>query len=135
MSPCPHCGAKARVEASSFFRWRCSVCGGPVVPEGTGELASLVRAHRSRAMAVGWFAAAIVFGCVALFAGGVALLLWAAARGAAIVVGGVGVVAGFISGTGRAKGRRHNADARRELEVAYSAAVPPGTATAAAEGT
>jgi hypothetical protein len=80
-----------------------------------------VRAHRARAMAVGWFAAAVVFACIAVLAGGVALLLWSAARGAAVVVGGVAVVAGFIAGAGRAKGLRHNAEARRELEVAYAA--------------
>jgi hypothetical protein len=107
------------VEASSFFRWRCGVCGGPVVPDGTGELASLVRAHRSRAMAVGWFAAAIVFGCIAALAGSVAFLLWAAARGAAAVVGAVAVVAALVAGTGRARGVRHNAEARKELSVAW----------------
>ncbi len=135
MSPCPHCGASARIEASRFFRWRCGVCSGPVVREGTSELASLVRAHRARAMAVGWFAAAIVFGCIAASGAAVGLLLWPAAHGAALVVGSVALVAGVIAGTGRAKGRRHNAEARRELEVAYAAPLASGNPTAAAEAT
>lgn len=89
------------------------------MPEGTSELASLVRAHRARAMAVGWLAAGVVFAGIAVLAGGVTLLLWSAARGAAFVVGGVGVVAAVMAGTGRAKGVRHNAEARRELQAAY----------------
>ncbi len=102
-----------------------------MVPEGTSELASLVRAHRSRAMAVGWFAAAIVFAGITALAAGVTLLLWSApaARGSAVVVGSVGGVAGIIAGTGRARGRRHNAEARRELEVAYAARLDSGDST------
>ena len=36
LAPCPHCGAAARMEPSVALRWRCGVCGGPLVPtEGT----------------------------------------------------------------------------------------------------
>jgi hypothetical protein len=82
-------------------------------------------------MAVGWFAAAVVFAGIAAMAVGVALLLWSApaARSSAVVVGGVGGVAGLIAGAGRAKGSRHNAEARRELEVAYAARLDSGNST------
>jgi MFS family permease len=117
------------VEASAFFRWRCGVCGGPVVPEGTKALASLVRAHRARAMAVGWFAAAGVFACIATLSAGLAMVLWSSTHAAAIVLASVAAVSAVLANAGRVKGQRRNAEARRELEVAWGDPPPsPGDA-------
>ena len=86
LAPCPHCGALARVEPSAALRWRCAVCGGPLVPtEGgvarsNGELASLVRVAAARAMALGWIAAAFVLGAIAVMARRRRAPLWASHR-------------------------------------------------------
>jgi hypothetical protein len=96
-----------------------------VVPEGTSDLASLVRAHRARAIAVGWLAAAVVFAIVATLGGGLALLLWSAARTAALVVGGVVAVSMIVAVTGWARGAQHNAVASKALEAAHSTPLAP----------
>ncbi|HEX3345041.1 MAG TPA: hypothetical protein VHS09_10745 [Polyangiaceae bacterium] len=125
MSKCPHCGAVAHVEPSASLRWRCAVCGGPVVPtEGDvprsdGELPHLVRSHRARAMALGWLAASFVLGSIAAMAAGVALLVGLAshlALGLLVVVAGVSAL--LAAGSLR-RSRRRRAEARAELEQAW----------------
>jgi type IV secretory pathway TrbD component len=125
LAPCPHCGAKARVEASGALRWRCGVCGGPLVPtdasvpRSNGELPHLVRSQRTRAMALGWTAAAFVLGAVGMMAAGVGLLVWMASHGAAIVVGAIALAA-FVATMGslrRARTRR--VEARAQLDEAW----------------
>ncbi|MGH7298469.1 MAG: hypothetical protein ACRELB_26245, partial [Polyangiaceae bacterium] len=125
LAPCPHCGARARVEASAALRWRCGVCGGPLVPTDAGlvrshrELPQLVRSQRTRAMALGWTAAAFVLGAIGMMAAGVGLLVWFASHGAAIVLAAIAAAA-FVATTAslrRARGRR--AEARAELDQAW----------------
>jgi uncharacterized SAM-binding protein YcdF (DUF218 family) len=69
-------------------------------------------------MAFGWFAAAVVFAGIATITGGLAVLLWSATHGAAVLLGGLAAVAAIVSVTGRVRGKRCNAEARGELETA-----------------
>lgn len=138
MSPCPHCGALALAEPSAFFRWRCAVCGGPVVASDEGSmaqpappLAPLVRAQRWRAMAFGWFAAAAVFAGIAALAGGLTVILWAVTRAATLAAFALGAVAGVAAAlalVGRARGVRHSDQARAALVVAWQSAAGDGAA-------
>jgi Flp pilus assembly protein TadB len=122
---CPHCGALAAVEPSVALRWRCTVCGGPVVPtdddvaRSNGELADLVRSHRARAMALGWMAGALVLCAIALMALGVALLAWFASHVTALLlvaIAGAAATLALISGR-RSKRRRD--EAREQLDQAW----------------
>ena len=125
MSKCPHCGAVAHVEPSASLRWRCAVCGGPVVPtEGDiarsdGELPHLVRSHRARAMALGWLAASFVLGSIAAMAVGVALLVGLASHFAAALLGVVGVVAATLAVVSLRRSGRRRAEAREQLDHAW----------------
>jgi hypothetical protein len=123
---CPHCGALARIERSSgALRWRCGVCGGPIVPteEGVarsdGELASLVRAQRARAMAVGWIAGAVVLGAVGVMGVGLALLLWLASHVVAGVLGVLAVCTGLLAAYFLRRARRRDTDARVAVDDAW----------------
>jgi len=125
---CPHCNALARVEPSGALRWRCSVCGGPIVPidEGIGrahgELAPLVTAQRTRAMAVGWTAAAVVLGAIAAMGLGLAALVWLASHGAGIVLGVVAGVAGALAWSSRRRAKARAAESRAALDQAWEIA-------------
>lgn len=125
MSRCPHCGALAHVEPSASLRWRCAVCGGPLVPtEGDiarsdGELPHLVRSHRARAMALGWLAASFVLGSIAAMAVGVALLVAGASTLAAALLGVVGVGAATLAVVSLRRSRRRRAEAREQLDHAW----------------
>jgi hypothetical protein len=125
VSKCPHCGAVANVEPSASLRWRCAVCGGPLVPteEGIprsdGELPHLVRSHRARAMALGWLAAFFVLGSIAAMAVGVALLVWFASHAAAALLGLVGAGAATLAVVSLGRSRRRRAEARAELDHAW----------------
>lgn len=125
MSKCPHCGAVAHVEPSAALRWRCAVCGGPLVPtEGDlarsdGELPHLVRSHRARAMALGWLAASFVLGAIGAMAVGVALLVGLVSHLAAALLGVVAVVAGVLAVSSLRRSRRRKAEARAELDQAW----------------
>jgi hypothetical protein len=72
-------------------------------------------------MAFGWFAAAVVFACIATLAGGLALLLWPATHTTAVVLAAVAAIAAIVALTGRARGARRNAEARQNLEAAWQA--------------
>ena len=125
MSKCPHCGAVAHVEPSASLRWRCAVCGGPLVPtEGDivrsdGELPHLVRSHRARAMALGWLAASFVLGSIAAMAAGVALLVGLASPLAAGLLGVVALVAASFAVVSFRRSRRCRAEAREQLDHAW----------------
>ena len=127
MTKCPHCGALAEVERSTLLRWRCAVCGGPLVPsEGVerphGELGSLVRAQRARAMALGWTAAVVLFVCIAVMGAGVGALLWTASHMAGLVLSGVGAGAAMLAIASRVRSGRRNAEARKALDEAWQRA-------------
>ncbi len=125
MSPCPHCHAVSNAEPSPSMRWRCAVCGGPVVPDDGsfprthGEVGKLVGAARARAMAVGWVAAAIVLSGVAVIALPLAVLLWSAAHVAGLVLGTVAgmALALAVASTGRYRAR--GAEWRARLDDAW----------------
>ena len=85
------------------------------MPGREGGVANLVRAHRARAVAVGWFAAAIVCAGIATIAGGLAVLLWSATHGAAMLLGALASIAAVGAGVGRGRGSRCNVEARRHL--------------------
>ena len=125
MSPCPHCGALARVESSAALWWRCGVCGGPLVPtEGEiarshGELPQLVRSHRARAMALGWLGASFVLGSIAAMALGVALLVWLASHLAAALLGVVALGAATLAVVSLRRSRRRRDEARAQLDEAW----------------
>ncbi len=122
---CPHCHAVAAVERSRRLRWRCAVCGGPVVPteqgvaRSQGELASLVRAQRAHAMAFGWRAGAIMLGLVAVLGIGFAMLLLFASHLAAGVIGGIALGAGMLAILLAGRARARDADASDALEDAW----------------
>jgi hypothetical protein len=127
MSPCPHCHALAEVERSTAVRWRCGVCGGPVVP-GDGsfprddrELASLVAAARARGMAIGWAAGGVVLLATGVIALPVVLLLWSIpiAHVAALAVASVAAAALALAGLSAARYRARAAEARAKLEEAW----------------
>ena len=86
------------------------------------ELADLVAAQRLRAMGVGWTAAAIVLGIVALMTGGLALALWAASVHAYLVLAVLTAGAAVLSVAGSRKARRRNAEARDRIEQAWEKA-------------
>lgn len=126
MAPCPHCRATAAAEPSATMRWRCAVCGGPLVPSDASfprsgaELGSLVGAARASAMAFGWTAAAITLGIVASFALVVALVLGHAAPMGAMVLGIVGGVAATLALAGGLRARNHRGEARNRVEQAWA---------------
>jgi type IV secretory pathway TrbD component len=115
----------AQVERHGALRWRCSVCGAPVVPtepdiaRSHGELASLVGAHRARAMAVGWTAAALLFGAIGIVVLGFAPVLWLVSHALAAVFAGLGGVAALTSAESARRAGRCNADAAAKLEEAW----------------
>jgi hypothetical protein len=125
VSKCPHCGAVSRVEPGGSLRWRCAVCGGPVVPtdgdiaRSNAELAHLVRSHRARAMALGWLGASFVLGSIAAMAVGVALLLWLASHVAAVLLGLVALGAATLAALSLGRSRRRKAEAREALDEAW----------------
>jgi hypothetical protein len=125
MSPCPHCHALASAEPSASVRWRCGVCGGPVVPSdgsfprANGELASLVAAARARGIAIGWVAAAIVLFASALIALPIVLLLWSHAHVAAVVVASVAGTSMALGAVSATRYRARNAEARAKLDDAW----------------
>jgi hypothetical protein len=122
---CPHCGALARIEPGGPLRWRCAVCGGPVVPtEGNvvrshAELPLLVRSHRARAMALGWLAASFLLGASAAMAAGVALLLALVSHLAAALLGATALVAASLAWASLRRGRRRRGEARDALDQAW----------------
>jgi hypothetical protein len=107
------------------MRWRCGVCGGPVVPsEGNvarsgGELASLVAAQRLRAMSMGWLAAAVVLAAVGVMGGGLALLLWIVSHVSALVLGVVAGGAGALAAWSLRRSRARGAEVARKLDDAW----------------
>jgi type IV secretory pathway TrbD component len=115
----------AQVERHGALRWRCSVCGGPVVPtdpdvpRSNRELASLIGAQRARAMAVGWTAAAMLFCAIAVVVLGFVPLLWLVSHGAAAIFAALGGIAAFISAESARRAARCNAEARTKLEDAW----------------
>lgn len=115
MSRCPHCHAVSSAEPSRSMRWRCAVCGGPVVPSDgsfprtNGEVGRLVGAARARAMAFGWAAAAIVLSSGFVIALPLAVLLWSASHLAGLVLG---TVAGMTFALAVASATRHRARSR-----------------------
>jgi hypothetical protein len=125
VTKCPHCGALAAVEPNAALRWRCAVCGGPLVPtdddvaRSNGELADLVRSHRARAMALGWLAGALVLGSITLMTLGVALLVWFASHLAALLLATVGGVAGTLAVISARRSKRRRGEAREQLENAW----------------
>lgn len=125
MSPCPHCGGTTIVERHAALRWTCGVCGGPIVPadvelaRSNAELASLVRAKRTRAIAFGWTAAAIVLSLSALMAFGLGALLLLVAKLAPAILGGLGVVLGAMAWSMRGRARAADATSQRELDAAW----------------
>jgi hypothetical protein len=82
-----------------------------VSPSERERRASLVRAHRARAMAFGWFAAA-VFAGIAVLTSGLAVLLWSATHGAAMLLGGLAMGAVVCAVIGRGRGKRCAEEAR-----------------------
>jgi hypothetical protein len=133
VTPCPHCHSLAQLEPSPGLRWRCAVCGAPVVPvdavgggaaseavaRSNAELPSLVAAQRLRAIALGWTAGAVVFAATGLMALGLALLLWAFAHVAAFVLGALAVAAGVFSAMAWARAKARRAEVRGKLEEAW----------------
>jgi hypothetical protein len=122
--PCPHCGGSTRAEPARLLRWRCGVCGGPVIPaadvERTNrELASLVRAQRARGMAVGWMAAALVFAGIGAMALGLTALVAASAHAAGALFGVVAVVAIGVAVASRARAGVRNREAREAVDEAW----------------
>jgi MFS family permease len=124
--PCPHCGALAQVERSSVLQWRCGVCGGPVVPtqgaiaRSNSELASLVGAQRARGMALGWTAAAFLFGAIGAAALGLAPILWFASHIAAFVFAALGGIAALLWAASARGAAQRNAEARAKLDDAWT---------------
>jgi hypothetical protein len=125
VSPCPHCGAAAAIEPSASLRWRCGVCGGPLVPteedvaRSGGELPMLVRSHRARAMALGWLAGSFVLGSIAAMTVGVALLVGLASHLAAGVLGALALAAATLAVLSVQRWRRRRAEASAELDRAW----------------
>lgn len=126
-SPCPHCRAKAAIEPSSFLRWRCAVCGGPIVPteanetapRSGAELADLVRAQRVRAGAIGWTACAILFVAIMLLAGGLGGLLWRATPTAGLLLEVIATASLAVGIVAWRRARAGNAAARSHLDAAW----------------
>jgi hypothetical protein len=128
VNACPHCGSAARIERSAALRWRCGVCGGPVVPadgpaaprlRSNAELEHLVGAQRSRAMALGWTAGAAVLGACAVMGLALASLLWLASHAAALVLAAVAVAAALLALAGLRRARQRGAEASDRLEQAW----------------
>jgi hypothetical protein len=92
------------------------------VPRTHSELADLVAAQRLRAMAVGWTAAWIVLGAVALGTGGLAILVALASHGAALVLGVVAAAFTAATAVGVRRAGRRSADARDRIEQAWEKA-------------
>jgi hypothetical protein len=69
-------------------------------------------------MAFGWFAAAAVFAGIAVITGGLAVLLWSATHGAAVLLGGLATGAVVCAVIGRGRGKRCNEVAKGEMEGA-----------------
>jgi MFS family permease len=125
MSPCPHCRALAQLERGGLLRWRCGVCGGPVVPTArdvartNNELADLIAAQRARGMAIGWIASALLFGMVGATMLVLALPLSLGSRAVALLFGVVGGIAAVISATSARRAANRNAVARAKLDEAW----------------
>jgi len=120
--------AVARVEPSGTMRWRCGVCGGPVVPKpadvaaSQAELASLVAAQRARAIAVGWMAAACLLASIAVMALALGALVWGAAHVAGGVLAALGVAAATLTAATARRWRQSGASARASLDDAWERA-------------
>lgn len=125
LAPCPHCKAVSRVEPNAAVRWRCAVCGGPLVPTDAGiarsnaELPDLVRAHRARAIALGWTVAAFALGSVAVMGAVMALLVGLASHFAGFVVAVFALVAGVNAAFYARNARRRRAEAQKALDQAW----------------
>jgi hypothetical protein len=115
----------ASAEPSAPMRWRCAVCGGPLVPSdgsfprANGELASLVGSARARAMAVGWAAAAAVLAAVGLLTLPLALLLWSASHVAGLILTVVAGAAVALAAASALRSRARGAEARAKLDEAW----------------
>jgi hypothetical protein len=127
MVPCPHCRATAAIERSALLRWRCAVCGGPVVPSdgsfprASGEIGDLVRAARTSAMSLGWAAAAVVLAGGGFVMALLGLLLWRAAHLPAMVLGVVAGASLALSFASTLRSRARRADSRAALDRAWTA--------------
>ena len=128
-TPCPHCGGTTTIEKHRALRWICGACGGPIVPvDATGlpwlarsnaELASLVRAKRTRAIAFGWTAGMIMLVVSALLALGLGGLLLLVAWLPSAILGGLGVVLFALGMAMRSRARASDAIAQTELDAAW----------------
>jgi len=124
-SPCPHCRSLAPQLADPLLRWRCAVCGGPVVPAGPGmprthrELARLVTAQRLRAAALGWMVAAVAFAVAGVLAGALAALLVLGSSLGAGVLAAIAASCAIGSFWCRRRARRRRDDAAASLEEAW----------------
>jgi hypothetical protein len=122
---CPHCLAAARLEYGSLLRWRCGVCGGPVVPadghlaRSHGELANLVAAQRAHGMALGWTGAAVTLWALAVTATALAALLALASWLTASVLAAVAAIAGLVAAYAMRRAKNKRADARARLDEAW----------------
>jgi hypothetical protein len=125
MSRCPHCHALSSAEANAGVRWRCAVCGGPVVPDdgsfarSGAELESLVAAARARGMALGWIAATMVLGATVFVCLPVAVLIAHAARAAGWVLASVAGLCLVLSVASALRWRRAGKEASLKLEEAW----------------
>ncbi len=124
---CPHCGGTTTIEKHRALRWICGVCGGPIVPaddvpglaRSNAELASLVRAKRTRAIAFGWTAGMIVLVVSALLALGLGGLLLLVAWLPAAILGGLGAVLFVLGMVLRSRASASDAIAQTELDAAW----------------
>jgi hypothetical protein len=94
---------------------------GPAAPRGrsNAELGNLVGAQRSRAMALGWTAAAVVLGVCAAMGLTLASIVWFASHAAALVLGVVGCAAALLAVLAARRARSRGADARDALDQAW----------------
>ena len=125
-TPCPHCGGTTTIEKHRALRWICGVCGGPIVPvdlpglaRSNAELASLVRAKRTRAIAFGWTAGMIVMVVSSLLALGLGGLLLLVAWLPSAILGGLGVVLFALGMAMRSRARASDETAQTELDAAW----------------
>ncbi|WP_394848226.1 hypothetical protein LZC95_12255 [Pendulispora brunnea] len=115
--PCPHCGARARMEEDSELRWVCGVCGGPRVPveeeaaHSEREREELVKAGRAKKMAFTYRIASIGLSLTGalLAALGVALGAASVAVGAVLLAAAVAAIAAAIVYGRRAHAKREEA--------------------------
>jgi hypothetical protein len=125
MSPCPHCHALSSAEPNLGVRWRCAVCGGPVVPDdgsfarSGAELASLVGAARTRGAALGWVAATMVLGATVFVCLPAAVLIAHVAHAAGWVLASVAGLSLVLSIASAFRWRRASKEASERLEEAW----------------